>query len=684
MEFIKENLSFKNIDRIVMRNSNEEEYDLIYLNASNKDIVSLGDINEYGWKFIVDKLKYNQIYPLDFLPDAIKLDVVGTDLNSISSVEKTFFPTIATGHPEVNNIRYFGTVSINNDQKLLMIVVPPGYSSIEFFDTSSLTDSEIVTDNYDTTEESDANATEIDISGIHITSYDCKIGRYSFNEDEQKWYKLIWFVICPDKTRIRPKINISYIAWENSINPKRNLHQYLLRQDDKAEIDAYPKVVDNINDSIWLDTCSNTLLGTEVVENHPIIDNKLSKIDEWDPKGHYTYHDIVVYDEIEYISLSWHNKGNNPKTTDAWTINYKGRSNFWNKSKFYKTGDKITWGRQIWVSTHENIGENPLFSNCWILESVQNQISNNRRPVNIKLISSTGDTTIPGTSNPSVITVPRSINGTTVSVTLTPGYYIPRYVNDYNQVGKLVDYSSYGNDTTAFYNIYKSKNKTCSINFSKKSIEQDINQPTILFKKFTSTVNIYNTQSPREIITDITNNFNNSNNGTITDNNSKDTLIENPVIVQLGNSYSMRSISRIIERYKIYNRIIEERELTSGIIDNGKAFSFTIKYPADVVEYYLDFVSTTFRVDIINHVGFYVNSLVETVQADGNCSFYISRINRNSGGNSNPTVLVYDSSDNDITDNNSYYNKNIYAYSNGDYYILQLSNIKTDLKIKIQ
>ena len=124
MIFSDENLSFKNIDRIVMRNSNEEEYDLIYLNASNKDIVSLGDINEYGWKFIVDKLKYNQIYPLDFLPDAIKLDVVGTDLNSISAVEKTFFPTIATGHPdEVNNIIYFGTVSINNDQKLLMIVL---------------------------------------------------------------------------------------------------------------------------------------------------------------------------------------------------------------------------------------------------------------------------------------------------------------------------------------------------------------------------------------------------------------------------------------------------------------------------------------------------------------------------------------------------------------------------------
>ena len=683
MTFSDENLSFKNIDRIVMRNSNEEEYDLIYLNASNKDIVSLGDINEYGWKFIVDKLKYNQIYPLDFLPDAIKLDVVGTDLNSISAIEKTFFPTIATGHPEVNNIRYFGTVSINNDQKLLMIVVPPGYSSIEFFDTSSLTDSEIITDDYDTTEDNDVDASEIDINNVHITSYEPKIGRYLFSEEEQKWYKLIWFVICPDKTRIRPKINISYIAWENSINPKRNLHQYLLRQDDKAEIDAYSKVVDNINDSIWLDTCSNTLLGTKVVENHPIIDNKLSKAEEWDPKGHYTYHDIVVYDEIEYISLSWHNKGNNPKTTGAWTINYKGRSNFWNKSKFYKTGDKITWGRQVWVSIHENIGENPLFSNCWILESVQNQFSNNRRPVNIKLISGTGDTTIPGTSNPSVITIPRSINGTTVEVILTPGYYIPRYISGYNQVGRLIDYTSYSDDTTIFYDIYKNKNKTCSINFSKRSIEQDQNQPTIFFKKVINTVNIYDIENPNQIITGITNSFNDSTNGTITDSNSKETLIENPVIVQLLDAnYSTKSINKIVERYKIYNRVIEERELTSGIINNGKAFSFTIKYPADVVEYYLDFISTTFRVEIINHVGFYISSLVETVQADGSCSFYISRINRD-GEENMPVVSVYDSSDNDITNNSNYYNENI-TNGNENYYILQLSNIKTDLKIKIQ
>lgn len=279
------NPQFKTINKIIIKS---EDRELIKYYGSDTSLLELDDFNEYGWDFLVRKLKYNSRSPLDFLVDERK-EEIGKDLDDIKKVSKTFFPTLSSTEEDPSLLGYFGTISVNK-QKLLMVNVPKKFSSAEFYEDDNL---------------------------IFTTE---------FEEDEIKYSKLVWFVITYGDETVVEDINISYFSWLTNTNPHRNMNDYLLRNDKKAVVDASIEVVEKVDNNIWMDLSSNTIVGNNTIENHPIIDNRL-----------------------DYASED---------------------SGIWSKRITYKAGDKVSWRDKTWLSLIDNNrGNYPLLSNAWEIEN---------------------------------------------------------------------------------------------------------------------------------------------------------------------------------------------------------------------------------------------------------------------------------------------------------------------------
>ena len=283
---------FKTINKIIFKGPGLG--DLIQYYGSDEELIDLTDFNEYGWEFIVGKEKYNSRFALDYLVNSRK-EEIGYSLPDIEMASKTLFPTRVkeADLPEgelITDIHYFGTVTIGH-QKLLMVNAPRGYLTAELWDTSDV----VIEDG-------------IEIPKILIT----------FEDREIIYSKIVWFVIT---TGIEGQLNIedinlTYFSWLHSINPHRKMNQYLLRNDEKAKIDARLSLVENLGQpDHWMDLSSGTLLANRKIENPLIYNEILKRVEssrEWREYISYNKGDTAECGGKEYISLSSKNSGKKP------------------------------------------------------------------------------------------------------------------------------------------------------------------------------------------------------------------------------------------------------------------------------------------------------------------------------------------------------------------------------------
>lgn len=270
---------------IVIKDSGENLPDIIQYRGSSRKLIGIEDFAEYGLEFIPDKYKFNDVFPLEFLNDATK-KMAGGKLSNIEKLEKVFFPTLSntTANTLSSNNTYFGSVVISS-QTLVMINIPKGYDQVYVYDKE-----------------------------ISFFSDSWKLHFESTEEDSINLNKILWFIISPDGKVY--DINISYHSWSESINPERNLNQYLLRNDDYNKINSGIDVIEKIpGTSFIVDKNSNTLLGNIEIENHPILDKKLTRdwYAGWKSGVNYAKDSVVIYKKSYYLKTSDKNNGSDPQ-----------------------------------------------------------------------------------------------------------------------------------------------------------------------------------------------------------------------------------------------------------------------------------------------------------------------------------------------------------------------------------
>ena len=349
--------------------------------GDNEEIINLEDFNEYGWEFLADKVKYNSKFPLDYLINSRK-EEIGSDLVDISTVAKTFFPTVVKeanwGEGEtIDDVTYFGTITVGH-QKLLMVKIPPGYNYVELWDTSDITIERTIKKNingeikistiwtgpYTEKELGESSGTDNDLSGyLPSTVYSDSRQNWpnkipseeelnspfdSFNNEinyvysvpkilitldngpESEYGKIVWFVVSTgrgNKLNVED-INLAFISWESSINPHRKMNQYLLRRDEKVNFDSSISVVNNLeHPSLWMDMSSGTILGNRDLRDKvefPIF-NEIMEGEKnnrkWNKRLSYSQGNEATYNGSTYVSLLNNNLNNIPiLSPTAWML----------------------------------------------------------------------------------------------------------------------------------------------------------------------------------------------------------------------------------------------------------------------------------------------------------------------------------------------------------------------------
>ena len=302
------NPQFKTLNKAIASDEQGELENITYYYGSDSKLLDLGDYNEYGWEFIVDKYKFNSEFLLNYIPNSSK-ELIGNKLEDIDKIEKTLFPTLVDQEKgEKSNIKYFGSITIGR-QKLIMISVSRGYSALNLFDTT-------------------------------ISNTDPKITVNFSEEEEINSNKIVWFVITSgDKNEVLD-INLSFFSWENSINPHRNMNRYLLRNDEfhntLADLNIFGNLKSDKENPLYVDLSSNTIVGNKRVDVSPegssIIQSKLNKYkgdsdEDWDNyKGNPRWDRYITYSEgqkVSYLGVDWtslenNNRGNRPDTSSLW------------------------------------------------------------------------------------------------------------------------------------------------------------------------------------------------------------------------------------------------------------------------------------------------------------------------------------------------------------------------------
>lgn len=307
IDLTAKNKKFKSLNKIeIMKVSDDDtvEETLTQYYGADDSLLDWTDLNEYGWNFYVEKLRNNNREALNYLNTYAKSGSsnstdtwsgIGTKLTDINKVRKTFVPTTSDQLSQ-DNISYFGTVTVSN-QTVLMVFIPEGFNKAYIYeDESESANFEItVTDN------SENGATDIELNNI------------------------VWIVITTGDSSNIGDINLSYICWTTNNNPNRNVHNFLVRED---ENNNFP-VCTNTEGEHWLDMASGTIVGTTTVDEHPLLDLKEGRITqgEWNRNTSYAAGAEVTYCGDTYESLIPGNQGNHPILSTAWEISSSLDSN---------------------------------------------------------------------------------------------------------------------------------------------------------------------------------------------------------------------------------------------------------------------------------------------------------------------------------------------------------------------
>lgn len=338
----KDNL--RELTFIALENTGDQGASRILVHASRSSLLGVSDFAEYGLRFIPSKYKYNSEFILNYLSEKSR-EVVGSDIEDLERVSTVLFPTDSNVTKE-ESYGYFGSIDIN-DQTLVMVDIPSGYDQVYLYDVYP------------------------DIEGLGLGNVD-DLNQFtqsstwkvsiSLSSDEVGSRKLLWFVLSREG-KIN-NINLSHLMWSGSDNPERNLSQYLLRNDDKANIDSNTDIVGSLGGTdIIVDRNSDTILGNKKIDKHPLLTSMIGKFNHLSKciPGRF-YKEGSLVEQYGRLNLALKDNTDTPlyyfsKIPSAlvWLplkidsdINY-------DPTKRYETGCEVRYKRKSWVLTERSI-----------------------------------------------------------------------------------------------------------------------------------------------------------------------------------------------------------------------------------------------------------------------------------------------------------------------------------------
>jgi hypothetical protein len=597
------NPKFKTLDKVVISSKpiDQNKPDLIRYYGSDDKLINLEDFDEYGWKFLVEKLNYNSDFPLDNLLHSIKNQDLLKTLSNIKLINDTFCPTWIEVDSDDELISYFGSITVGK-QKLILLDIPENYNRVNIYDTS-------------------------------ISSTDAAIKVTIADGLDTKCRKIVWFVITMGGAESISDINLSFYAWNSSINPHRKMRQYLVRNDEFSELDRTINVVDTIDPSsnLWMDLSSGTIVGNKSVSSFPIMTslfNKYASDSKWDKNVNYIEGSTATY---------------NPEGTTS---------------------------SDTWLALSDTKNEEPIYTNSWILEDYVNCIDNKYKFITIAydyldpLLESNNYRTneYPGRISPNVFSV-RTLNGGEYNdlifqVTMVKGYVVYTdpmsfHSRSYDELGTYLRKTG-TNYTFSFdyYNISDELWLFWSYKYNNNIVPYRISQLGVVIKSETSTDNeiilrfdkYYNKISLRTIDDGARANsslngvelYDSDNNLVTTDSialGKKFKLVYKFDITKENISASDVKLNYYTDTMpggesQLYDLIETETDPVDAKVGvNGSVGTLTIngeaKYPARYF-YYISTSETYYTLVISDYTGFYVNTNTLSVKSGETSSFKIS------------------------------------------------------------
>lgn len=399
----------------------------------SRQYTSLRDFSEYSFSYNIDKFKFNDKFLINLLNDESK-EMVGKNIDDLEKISNVLFPTITEDDREYEDTFFGSSVSSqtlivfggdgSTEEKL-------GHWKLELYEMGVNSNNNIFGGFI---EEDLLNKLGIEITNHPIMtiilgpesnvpnnssdmyySYDPMLSDKNLNSrlslvEYKKLYeeitksKSIWLLLSQDNNEIE-SINLSYRSWIDSSNPNRNMKDYVVRNDEYYSTKNSLKTIEKLdNTEFWYDKNSGTIVGNKINTNHPILDRKLSSLtnnNNYSPYINYNLGDKVVFGKKK--------------------INASG-----------ETEDLI------WVSLHSNnIGNSPVFSNSWSLESSITGIFTSR----IFVSSYPSDA---GYSNPSgSITIANSNSSKIFYINESLGYKLQELDGDKSPVSSDIGNNSY-------------------------------------------------------------------------------------------------------------------------------------------------------------------------------------------------------------------------------------------------
>lgn len=314
---------------------------------SNSSLLYERDFSEYDFSYEIEKNKFNDEFLIDYLGEKT-LDLFEPSSGTFEKLESIIFPTLGNEEFTGPEEKYFGTTLMNN-QVFVLLHAEAGIKKIELYNG-------IITSNNNSTISNASSFMSVEYlreNGIIPTEepyFIITLGEPADNEvventdrvklrelqGEINYEKMVWLLITSNNKV--SEINLSYKSWVDSINPNRNMHRYLIRNDEFWSTCDSIRVIEPIpeEDNFKLDMNSGTLVSSENVSLDKLL--AFQKIKERIDKYKYTAGQ-------EYPNYFPYNT--------------------------YKKGDKVYYGGYVWESVSDNnFNSCPPFSTKWIRKEI--------------------------------------------------------------------------------------------------------------------------------------------------------------------------------------------------------------------------------------------------------------------------------------------------------------------------
>ena len=330
--------------------------------GSNDTVLSGQTLTEYNFSQLVEKSKFNDTF-LPILLTKNSKELVGRKLGDIEKINKVLFPTLSD-KIEDKSFGYFGSTSLYTtlEQILYFIDLLPGEWKLELYENPISENLQGSGKFYDSEFLTLASVDHVDpaviiylgvTSGARIkfpgtvesykalprTLYfheengdpftDSNYGQYTESIDlvnykslfdEVHNNKLIYILFSPRELEEELRIFASISQEDKNLN--RNMNKYYLRNDEFFSTREKPDFIGNINGYLF-DKRSRTLLGKKN-NFSPILDRKRRDIynneNLWCKYKEYSIGEKVIYGNNTWVSLANNNLGNNPKSSNGWSI----------------------------------------------------------------------------------------------------------------------------------------------------------------------------------------------------------------------------------------------------------------------------------------------------------------------------------------------------------------------------